>query len=73
LCSQHSSGGHGTWRELSRWPSVAACPCHLFLLDLTEVVLVSLDGDRMLMQSWQPGQPVTRIARPADGPAEILA
>jgi len=37
------------------------------------VVLVSLDGDRMLMQSWQPGQPVTRIARPADGPAEILA
>jgi len=45
-------------------------PFHLFLLELTDVVLVSLDGDRMLMQTWRSGR---RITRTADGPAEVLA
>ncbi|MGH8975430.1 MAG: pyridoxamine 5'-phosphate oxidase family protein [Acidimicrobiia bacterium] len=40
-------------------------PYHLFRLDLHEVVLTSLhpDGDRLLIETWRPGQPVSRIER----------
>jgi pyridoxamine 5'-phosphate oxidase-like protein len=40
-------------------------PYHLFRLDLAEVVLTSLhpEGDRLLIETWRPGQPVSRLER----------
>lgn len=40
-------------------------PYHLFRLDLDEAVLTSLhpDGDRLVIETWRPGQPVHRIER----------
>jgi hypothetical protein len=38
---------------------------HLFVLDLREVVVTSLhpDGDRIVIESWRPGEPVQRVER----------
>jgi hypothetical protein len=38
---------------------------HPFLLDLREAVVTSIhpDGDRLVIESWRPGQPVKRIER----------
>ncbi len=36
---------------------------HLFRLDLTEVVLTSVRGDRLVVETWRPGQPITRTER----------
>jgi hypothetical protein len=40
-------------------------PYHLFRLDLHEVVLTSLhpDGDRIVIETWRPGQPLQRTER----------
>ena len=40
-------------------------PYHLFRLDLDEAVLTSLhpDGDRIVIETWRPGQPVSRVER----------
>ena len=40
-------------------------PYHLFRLELLEVVLTSLhpEGDRMVIETWRPGQPLQRIER----------
>jgi hypothetical protein len=40
-------------------------PLHLFRLDLTEVVLTSMhpDGDRLVIESWRPGEGLRRIER----------
>lgn len=40
-------------------------PFHLFRLELTEAVLTSLhpDGDRLVIESWRPGEPVRRVER----------
>ena len=38
-------------------------PAHLFLLDLTEVVLTTVAGDRLAILSWRPGRPVRRDER----------
>src|SRR3954447_14972569 len=35
-----------------------AGPYHLFLLDLTEVVLTSVAADELVVQLWRPGHPV---------------
>lgn len=38
---------------------------HLFRLDLDEVVLTSIhpDGDRLVIRTWRPGQPVREVER----------
>ncbi len=38
---------------------------HLFQLEIGEAVLTSLhpDGDRLVIETWRPGQPVTRVER----------
>jgi hypothetical protein len=38
-------------------------PYHLFLLDLTEVVLTTVDGERLVMRTWRPGDHVRTIER----------
>ncbi|MCU1674759.1 MAG: pyridoxamine 5-phosphate oxidase [Frankiales bacterium] len=38
-------------------------PAHLFLLDLTEVVLTTVQDDRLVVQLWRPGRGVTRTER----------
>jgi hypothetical protein len=40
-------------------------PFHLFRLDLDEVVLTSLhpDGDRIVIETWRPGTPLSRVER----------
>ena len=40
-----------------------AGPYHLFLLDLTEAVLTSVDGDELVVQLWRPGQSVQVVRR----------
>jgi hypothetical protein len=38
---------------------------HLFVLDLREAVVTSVhpDGDRLVIESWRPGEPVKRVER----------
>lgn len=36
---------------------------HLFRLGLGEVVLTSVEGDRLVIQTWRPGGPPTRVER----------
>lgn len=38
---------------------------HLFRLELDEAVLTSLhpDGDRLVIETWRPGQPLRRVER----------
>jgi hypothetical protein len=38
-------------------------PSHLFLLDLTEVVLTTVEHDRLVVQLWRPGAGVARTER----------
>ncbi|MGH3518144.1 MAG: hypothetical protein ACRDQ7_12155 [Haloechinothrix sp.] len=38
-------------------------PFHLFRLDITEVVLTSVEGDQLVIQVWRPGRPVRRHQR----------
>lgn len=53
----------GTATEVADHPD--AGNSHLFHLDVTEVVLTSLhpDGDRLLIETWRPGQGVRRVDR----------
>jgi hypothetical protein len=43
-------------------------PCHLFRLDLREVVLTWVAEDTLFVDSWQEGRGVVRFARPGNGP-----
>ena len=38
-------------------------PFHFFRLGLAEVVLTSVDGDHLVIQTWRPGGPPTRVER----------
>ncbi len=40
-------------------------PSHLFRLTLAQVVLTSVhpDGDRLVIETWRPGQPLERVER----------
>lgn len=40
-------------------------PFHLFRFDLDEVVMTSLhpEGDRLVVETWRPGEPVRRVER----------
>jgi hypothetical protein len=40
-----------------------AGPYHLFLLDLSEVVLTSVADDQLVVQLWRPGHPVETTRR----------
>jgi hypothetical protein len=44
---------------------VAPKGSHLFVLDLREAVVTSVhpDGDRLVIESWRPGEPVKRVER----------
>jgi hypothetical protein len=50
-----------TWAEEVEPP----LPAHLFRLLVDEAVLTSLhpDGDRLVIETWRPGQPVQRVER----------
>ncbi|RZQ63120.1 pyridoxamine 5'-phosphate oxidase family protein [Amycolatopsis suaedae] len=43
-------------------------PSHLFRLDLTEVVLTSVEGNALVIRRWRPGQEPVRLERPDNGP-----
>ena len=53
----------GTATEVTDHPG--AGESHLFRLDVTEVVLTSLhpEGDRLLIESWRPGEGVRAVER----------
>lgn len=38
-------------------------PFHLFRLRLDQAVLTTVEGDRLVVQSWRPGRPVERAER----------
>lgn len=38
-------------------------PYQLFLLDLAEAVLTTIDGDELVVSVWRPGQPVRTVRR----------
>ena len=38
-------------------------PFHLFRLDVNELVLTSVDGDHMVVESWHAGRGIRRIER----------
>ncbi len=42
-----------------------APPSHLFRLSLAEVVLTAVhpDGDRLVIETWRPGEPLQRVER----------
>jgi hypothetical protein len=40
-----------------------AGPYHLFLVDLTEAVLTTVDGDELVVSLWRPGQGVRTVRR----------
>jgi hypothetical protein len=46
-------------------PGDGADGSHLFVLDLREAVVTSIhpDGDRIVIESWRPGEPVRRVER----------
>jgi hypothetical protein len=44
-------------------------PCHLFRLDLAEVVLTWVAEDTLFVDSWKEGRGVVRFARAGNGPA----
>ena len=41
----------------------AAADSHLFLLDLSEAVLTTVDGDQLVVTSWRPGEPLQVVRR----------
>ena len=41
----------------------AAESAHLFLLDLAEVVLTTVEGDELVVTAWRPGQGVRTVRR----------
>ncbi|MCC7365770.1 MAG: pyridoxamine 5'-phosphate oxidase family protein [Dehalococcoidia bacterium] len=49
--------------EAARHPDVPDEPFHLFRFDIEEVVLTTVDGDDLVVQTWKPGKGVTRFAR----------
>ena len=53
----------GVAHEVPDHPDAATS--HLFRLDVDEVVLVSLhpEGDRLVIESWRPGEGVRRVER----------
>jgi hypothetical protein len=55
----------GTLAAFSGDASTPQGPFHLFLILISEAVLTSIhpDGDRLLIESWHPGQAVRRIER----------
>ncbi len=44
-------------------PQPPPAPFHAFRLDLTEVVLTTVEGDHLLIRSWRPGEPVKSVTR----------
>lgn len=42
-----------------------AAPYHLFRLSIAEVVLTAVhpDGDRLVIETWRPGEPLHRVER----------
>ncbi|GAB3007267.1 pyridoxamine 5'-phosphate oxidase family protein [Amycolatopsis acidiphila] len=43
-------------------------PCHLFRLDLAEVVLTEVAGTTLVVTLWRPGKSLVRFERPDNGP-----
>lgn len=41
----------------------ASASAHLFLIDVTDVALTTVDGDALLVQWWRPGGPVRSVRR----------
>lgn len=44
----------------------ASQPFHLFRAELTEVVRTSVEGDRLVVQVWHPGEPLRTVSRGND-------
>jgi hypothetical protein len=49
--------------ERFRSPEQPAGPYHLFLLDLAEAVLTTVEGDELVVSLWRPGQGVRTVRR----------
>ena len=49
--------------ERFRSPEQPPGDYHLFLLDLAEAVLTTVDGDELVVSLWRPGQPVRTVRR----------
>ncbi|MEV4614248.1 pyridoxamine 5'-phosphate oxidase family protein [Kitasatospora sp. NPDC049258] len=47
----------------SELPQPQPGPYHAFRLGLTEVVLTTVDGDRLVIRSWRPGEEVRTTIR----------
>lgn len=47
-------------------------PCHLFRLDLREVVLTWVAEDTLFVESWKEGRGTVKFARPGNGPAVVV-
>lgn len=45
-----------------------APPCHLFCLDLAEVVMTKVENTTLVITLWRPGEPLVRFERPGNGP-----
>ncbi|MER7111641.1 pyridoxamine 5'-phosphate oxidase family protein [Streptomyces sp. NPDC000229] len=41
-------------------------PFHLFRAELTEVVRTSVEGDRLVVRTWHPGEPLRTVSRGND-------
>lgn len=48
---------------LGRIDEVPPGAFHLFNLDIDEVVLIGVDGDHLVIESWHEGRGVTRVER----------
>ncbi|WP_371827643.1 pyridoxamine 5'-phosphate oxidase family protein [Amycolatopsis sp. WQ 127309] len=67
----------GVVAELTDKAEIAALqgndePCHLFRLDLREVVLTWVAEDTLFVESWREGRGTVKFARPGNGPAEVV-
>ncbi|TDQ52020.1 pyridoxamine 5'-phosphate oxidase family protein [Actinorugispora endophytica] len=49
--------------ERFREPGTPPGPFHLFRLELTDVVLTSVEGDRLVVDVWREGEETRRISR----------
>jgi hypothetical protein len=50
-------------KESPRDSEQPAAPYHLFRCDITELVVTSVAGDRLVIESWHPGRGVERRER----------
>lgn len=62
----------GTARELTgdefeamaaSYPYEVPRPLHIFVLDIDEVVLTTVDGEHMYVDLWKPGTEITRFTK----------